>query len=177
MWSSWAIWLFERAINWLMKRGDARRLIWALQIVNQFLDSSYQDPYPLLSRWARSEQWMLRFYAGRELSRCYENHPVETRQCLYQLAKDLQFRVREGVALGSIALLQRNFNDTWSWLSSWYEDLDPEVRQTLAMILTPFVQEDQLPPHAQLVIEKLRLDSHKKVVMITRHWNETDRVQ
>lgn len=151
--------------------------MWYLQYLNHIWDSLPEDPFPILAEWSRAEDWILRFYAGRELPRCYAGHPLATTQLLYLLAGDPQFRVREGAAWGGVALLKRDFQEVWSWMSPWCTDQTPEVRQTAAMILMPFIQQAQLPAEAGWWMQQLQQDRHKLVQMITKRWNGGDETE
>lgn len=173
MWESWAFVLHAYLLCWLANRRDARLVIWYVNFLAGRLDRIRESPYPLMKRWSESEHWILRFFAGRECRRCYLEQPEETSQLLYRLACDRQFRVREGAAWGGVSILRDDFAGAWNWLSGWASDSAPEVRQTLAMMLLPFISEQKIPPFAEQAVRRLQADSDQRVRIITARWNRS----
>ncbi|WP_244527490.1 hypothetical protein [Lihuaxuella thermophila] len=170
MWENWTFDLHARVLCWLASRRDARLVIWYVRFLTRQLDRISESPYPLVERWAKSEHWILRFVAGRECHRCYPEQPAETSRILYQLAGDPQFRVREGAAWGGVSILRDDFADAWEWLSAWASDSKAEVRQTLAMMLLPFANRQEIPPVAGQAVRRLQADSDPRVRIITSRW-------
>jgi hypothetical protein len=171
---NWTFRLHAHVLCWLANRRNARMLKWYIEFLARQLQHFPESPYLLLNRWSKSEHWILRFFAGRECKQCYVEQSEETIQMLYQLAHDPQFRVREGAAWGGVTILRDDFSEAWKWLSAWAADPSAEVRQTLAMILLPFVNERQITSIAEQVVKELRADTHKKVCMITKLWDMAD---
>ncbi|SFJ21884.1 HEAT repeat domain-containing protein [Thermoflavimicrobium dichotomicum] len=167
---AWLLKLHARLLCWLADRRDVQALTWHMEYVTRMLERQSADPYPFLCKWAHAKHWILRFMAGRECPRCYQKQAEEVKRLLYQLAKDSDFRVREGVAWGGLAILRTDFASGWQWLSRWSQDEVPEVRQTLAMILLPFVREQSLPAYTEKIVQQIRTDQHKIVRMITTRW-------
>jgi hypothetical protein len=170
MWESWTFRFHAHLLCWLANRRDAKLIKWYVDFLSRQLDRIPESPYPLLKKWSESEHWILRFFAGRECNRCYLGQPKETSELIYQLARDPQFRVREGAAWGGVSILRNDFAGAWNWLSAWASDSSAEVRQTLAMILLPFIHGRQIPPMAEQIVKDLQTDTHKIVRIITKRW-------
>jgi Lon-like ATP-dependent protease len=161
---------FSIVMNHFARKRHVLALEKTIEMFLHYYERQSAQLFLVLCRFSDDSRWVLRYIAGREMSRFVQEEVDKAANIWFKLADDENLYVREGVAKGITDAAETNVEVVWRfWEKAFYHSSD-KVRQTAAMTFIKFWEKPLMREQLLSVLPQIQKDASEKVKAIYENY-------